>query len=271
MKLENEGSTKQDISGWVLKDGDGNMFTFPTGTELHAGKSLRVYTNTTGDYHFGSVQVWDDAGEEAQLLTAQGTVVQKFFYPEVTQSALLDVPVSSQAPYGNWGDPFGEACEETILIMIDHFYRGIGFDQTHVKNEILEIVDWENTHFGYNEDTSAEKIAESAHEIFSYPTRVSYEVSEEAIKQEIAQGYPVILSVSGRDLHNPHFKNAGPLYHVVLIVGFNEDYFITHDPGTSYGKNYQYSIDSLLAANHDLTHPEENIRSGPPAYVVIEP
>jgi hypothetical protein len=38
----------------------------------------------------------------------------------------LDVPFTSQAPAGNWLEPWQNACEETSVIMVTNFFKGDG-------------------------------------------------------------------------------------------------------------------------------------------------
>ncbi len=57
---------------------------------------------------------------------------------------------------------------------------------------------------------------------------------------------------------------------MILIIGYDEDEFITHDPGTMYGSQYHYNQDVLYNAIHDLTDPETDIASGEKAIVVVD-
>jgi hypothetical protein len=67
----------------------------------------------------------------------------------------------------------------------------------------------------------------------------------------------IILPTADRALRNPNFTGLGPLYHFILVKGWDEtgwlnNYFITNDPGTRKGENYKYKYDILLNAIHDL-------------------
>ena len=54
------------------------------------------------------------------------------------------------------------------------------------------------------------------------------------ITKELSEGRIVIVPTAGRLLKNPHFTASGPLYHMLVIKGFDDakHTFITNDPGT---------------------------------------
>lgn len=191
--------------------------------------------------------------------------------PEPEPPLILSVPFTAQAPHGNWSAPYNEACEESILVMLDHYFRGQPLSLDQANHEILELVDWQNTNFGYYEDTGVEKTAEMIEGNYNWDYRISRNVSKESIKAELQKGNPVLLPLSGRDLGNPYFRGGGPIYHMLVVIGFHEDRFITNEPGTRNGAMYQYQMDTLVNAVHDLTDPESAIRTGEPAMLIIEP
>ena len=41
---------------------------------------------------------------------------------------------------------------------------------------------------------------------------------------------------------------------MLVITGFTEDTFITNDPGTKHGLNYEYSYETLKAATGNWVH-----------------
>ncbi|EKD78323.1 MAG: hypothetical protein ACD_41C00368G0007 [uncultured bacterium] len=184
-------------------------------------------------------------------------------------SVLLSVPFTTQAPYGYWGSPYNEACEEAILVMLKHYYANTSLSADTANTEILDIVNWEQATYGYHEDTAAAVTAQTAQDYLGLSSDVSSDVSTSSIKRAVSKGHPVIVPVYGKALNNPHYKNGGPYYHMILIVGYNTTSFITHDPGTRYGEHYSYEQTNLMNAIHDLTDPESNVATGSPAMVIM--
>jgi len=84
---------------------------------------------------------------------------------------------------------------------------------------------------------------------------------KENIKEEILRWRPVILPVSGKRLQNPYFSGGGPLYHMVLVIGYDnsDNTFVTHEPGTRYGREYRYDQDLLYDAIADWDHETEGL------------
>jgi len=169
----------------------------------------------------------------------------------------INVPFTVQAPDG-WYSPFDEACEEAATVMLDNYYKG----NDHIANpkeEILDIVEIENELWGYNKDTNAHQITHIINNYFAFEADTKINPSLIAIKNEIDNNQPVLVPVYGRGLDNPNFRGAGPLYHVVILKGYNDDtqQFITNEPGTSHGHDWQYGYDEMMDAVHDLNYGDQ--------------
>ena len=54
---------------------------------------------------------------------------------------------------------------------------------------------------------------------------------------------------------------------MLVLTGYDEDEFITNEPGTKNGAGYRYSIDVIMNAMHDLHRPLEEGRK---AVLVVE-
>lgn len=172
----------------------------------------------------------------------------------VRASISLDVPFSIQIPNGKWIPPFKDACEETSLLMVEAFYRHTVFkDKKDTVKKILSMVELENNVFGFNEDTNAVVMTRIINDFLPFEARVVEQPSIQMIKDEVDSGRLVLVPANGRLLPNPYFKSPGPLYHVVVIVGYDDarKEFITNDPATRHGKNFRYSFDTLMRANAD--------------------
>jgi large subunit ribosomal protein L4 len=83
IELHNTNDFPADITGYVLRDKNDHdqTFTFPEGAELHAGGKLTVFTAPGHRYSFESKRpIWNDKGDEAELLDASGKVVSTYSY-----------------------------------------------------------------------------------------------------------------------------------------------------------------------------------------------
>ena len=195
------------------------------------------------------------------------TSTQSFSLPE---SYEINVPFITQAPFRSWReDPFNHTCEEASILMVDYYLRDISqVDENITKKQLLDLVDFEMKHYGFHEDTSVEQTAKLIEDYYGYKTKVSYNISIENIKNEIAAGNPVILPTAGRLLQNENFTPPGPLYHMLVIKGYNETELITQDPGTyRTGESRHYLNDVIENAIHDWNNGD--VLNGDSAMIVV--
>lgn len=190
--------------------------------------------------------------------------------PSSSPKALrIAVPFLVQAPFANWDPLHEEACEEASLIMVQRFLaKQKSVTPEEAETEIQALVAW-MTAQGYGYDVTATELLEVARQYYGLDGRVETDVTENRIKELLRQGYPVILPIAGRLLGNPYFSGEGPLFHVLVIVGYDGYEAITHDPGTRRGEHYRYDFDVLLHAAHDWTGVKEKIASGPKRMLVL--
>ena len=167
----------------------------------------------------------------------------------------LAVPFASQAPFGDWSMPYGEACEEASLIMTDFYLRDASLTKQQMKDMIDQMVAWQIKEWGGHMDLSAAKTIELAKQFNpSYRYQIISNLTADKIRDQLRAGFPVIVPAAGRELHNPNFKQPGPIYHMLVIKGFTKDgKFITNDPGTRNGADYVYTEEVLMSAIHDWT------------------
>lgn len=165
---------------------------------------------------------------------------------------ILPVPFTVQAPYANWDLPYQEACEEASMIMLVDFVLGrkdLRLPPAEADDRILELVQWEANN-GYTIDITVAEVVEVLQKRFNIKAAVR-PYSAEAVRQEISAGRPVILPAAGRLLGNPYFRTPGPLYHMLVVKGYEGDEFITNDPGTKRGENFRYHYSAFDKAVHD--------------------
>lgn len=172
---------------------------------------------------------------------------------EIPTKLILPVLFAQQAPFSNWNEAYQEACEEASMIMADRYFKNLPLNETIMKAEIDKLFDWQKTN-NYKVDLTANETVKILGDYFDLPAEVSRQVSIDRIKLELFKGNLVIVPVAGRELKNPNFKQPGPIYHMLVIKGYDGDNFITNEPGTRKGDGFKYPYQRLLEAVHDWDH-----------------
>jgi len=170
--------------------------------------------------------------------------------PEALPSkVLLDVPFTSQAPFGNWED-VGEqnGCEEASILMAVYWARGEMLTPETAQEEIKKISDYHLKNYGHFHDLSNADTLKLLNEYFNYSkARLAENITAEDIKRELSGGRVVIVPVNGVKLGNPYYAPPGPVNHKIVIIGYDDatGEFITHDSGTSRGEKFRYDYKTL--------------------------
>ncbi|MDP3985996.1 MAG: C39 family peptidase [Candidatus Veblenbacteria bacterium] len=164
------------------------------------------------------------------------------------------VPFTSQAPEGDWQEPWQNACEEASIVMVQNFYKDEDLTIEKAREQILAVFQLKKETAPASQDESLERVAEIINSgDLIWQARVVTEPSLAMIKAELAANHPIIAPVYAPLLNNPNYTSPGPLYHVIVITGYDDasGEFITNDPGTDMGKDNRYPYEVLLAAVHD--------------------
>ncbi|MBI5421773.1 C39 family peptidase [Candidatus Peregrinibacteria bacterium] len=182
----------------------------------------------------------------------------------------LAVPFYPQAPDGNWDAPWQEACEEASSVQAVYYATGKALTKDQFRAEILALVDWENNTFGSYEHTTVEQTARMIREALGFS---DFEIVEnptvDQLKGVLAKGSVVVAPFSGKDLKNPFYSNGGPLYHMMVIRGFDSKNFIVNDVGTKRGENFIYPYARIMETMHDWN--DANIHLGAKRVIVLNP
>ncbi len=183
------------------------------------------------------------------------------------REVVLAVPYASQAPYGNWKAPWDEACEETSAAMIDAYYNlktELSIEET--KKFVEKILAWEKDNNISLEDTTAAKTAQFIAKNTSFQAKPKKNPSLKDIKNELADGRPVIGLVNMYKLYEE--RDDGDSYHVFVIIGYNDEKqtFIINDPART---KKEYSYTTLMNALHDF-NPQTKEADGTPTVLFTE-
>lgn len=194
---------------------------------------------------------------------------------EIPPRKIIKVPFSSQAPLGVWDARHEEACEETSLIMLKYYLDKKELTPETAENEIQKMIDFEIENYGSYEDTSIEKNIQLFKDFYGEPgngkrLEVVYDFKKEDLKKYLAAGEPVIVAAAGRELNNPYYTAPGPLYHNLVLVGYDGNTIISNDPGTKRGEGYKYNINTLYNAIHDFSGDLEKIDEGRKAMIILK-
>ncbi|MBU2025712.1 MAG: C39 family peptidase [Patescibacteria group bacterium] len=189
------------------------------------------------------------------------------------QKILNPAPFVPQAPFANWDQLHEEACEEAVIITAHYYLR----DQKNIskqkaEEEILKMIQYQEKNFNGHHDLDAEHIVKLAREFYNDQYQIKKEFTQNDIKKYLARKTIIIVPAAGRVLENPNFKQPGPLYHALVIIGYDEkkQQFITNDPGTRKGSEFRYSYKNLMQSIHDFPGKKEQILQGEKIIILVE-
>lgn len=134
-----------------------------------------------------------------------------------------------------------------------HYTSDPTFTPQEMEDTIRQLVAWE-TERGYQIDVTVAETQTILKDYFDIPARLERRVTADRLRYELAQGNVIIIPAAGRELGNPNFRNPGPIYHMLVIIGYDGDEFITHDVGTRKGREYRYDAEHLVSVIHDWDH-----------------
>jgi hypothetical protein len=180
-----------------------------------------------------------------------------------------------QSPEKNWDEPWQDACEEASLLTVDYYYKNITFvDPQTIKNDLLKILDFE-TQQSFTHDVNIDQMALVAQKYLSYSTKILKNPTVKEIKSYISQNVPIVVPANGKILYqeNKHFKEGGPYYHNLVILGYddNTQKFTVHDVGTQFGAYFKYSYPLLMESIHDFppSNQKEDIDQGDKKVLIL--
>lgn len=199
----------------------------------------------------------EHGGEQQEVIADTGLPVQ----------VNLAVPFTSQAPEGNWDQPWQDACEEAAILMLDAYYKQYDLSVLFSKNELQKMVDWE-TAKSWGGSISIERVQQATEHYIGSAGRIIENPTVEELKDLLASGHPILAVADGKTLQNPYFTNGGPVYHALIIRGYTPTHFITNDPGTRHGEAFQYTYDNLMSSLKDWNNGD--VKNGRAVVLVLE-
>lgn len=179
-----------------------------------------------------------------------------------------------QAPEKNWDQPWQDACEEAALLTVHYYYQQLEPDIQTIKNDILKMIDFENQQ-SFKYDMNLQEMEQVSQKYLGYSTKIIDNPTVNDIKEYLAKDIPVVIPASGKILYkeNKHFKEQGPYYHNLTILGYDDDQkkFIVHDVGTQFGAYFKYSYSLLMDSIHDFpdSRNKQDINTGDKKVLIL--
>lgn len=239
------------LSGLILLDADAN------------GEAYYIYPKDLKKYYLGrpadAFKIMRELGlgiTDTDLATITIGDITKPLILATSLTYLQNVSFTSQAPFGGWSDLRQEdGCEEASSFMAVEWARGKSFTKDQALKAILGSSDYTLKKYGeYRDISTQDTLNWIIKDYFNFNQAIrKTDVTLTDIITEIKNGHVVIAPMNGQALHNPNYVAPGPMHHMLLITGYdaNRKVFITNDPGTRRGANYEYAANLLYAAIRD--------------------
>jgi len=168
----------------------------------------------------------------------------------------MQIPFTTQAPFGIWDDLHNDACEEASVISGIYYLENKLLTPDLAETDIQALVNWQIKNFGGQYDLPVDKVSQMVDKFYSRKSDIYYDgdVTIAKIKELLASNHPIIMPLAGRDLKNPFYRAPGPVYHMIVIRGYDDasKQFIVNDVGTKHGENYNYDYQKLFNAIYDM-------------------
>jgi len=205
-----------------------------------------------------SYQLWlGPEGVETHAKVFAPRITDKEIIQNFPEKAYLDVPYTVQAPYAKWDVYDEEACEEAALLMAHEYLEGNQYlngiiPQADAQTELRRMINYQVDRLNYEVTTDLfpDQLKASIESYWpGYTAKFFSNISAEQIKKEIAKGNPVVVPATAKILGNPwyHYQD----YHMLVVMGYEDDQFITNDPGTKRGEDWSYDQELLIKAIKD--------------------
>jgi hypothetical protein len=204
------------------------------------------------------------------------------FSGNVPAAVLLQVPFTTQAPLGNWGPKFyQESCEEAAAVMVHAYLAGNRnpvLEPRQADGELHALVQWQ-IDAGWGDglkDLTMPEIGEMMKRVYGFSYKVM-EASRDNIRQQLAQGRPIMVPVMTHALNNPNYPGdrdrynqpGATVYHIVVVKGYDPAGVTLNDPGIGRGQDNKISFDGLFFAIDDVRLRSPQVgQSGRPMLVV---
>jgi hypothetical protein len=210
-----------------------------------------ILAGITSVVFFGdrSEEIFNDLNQKKNelIIDYQNSKDEEIITPD---RVLIDVPFIPQAPTAKWSDPRQQdGCEEASILMAHLWLTGQTMTMQQAEQEIIAVSEYQKEKYGEYVDRSIVDTGKLFEEYYKHGNyEIRRKITAEDIKKELAQGNIVIIPTNGQILDNPNYTGAGPITHMLPIIGYEEanKEFITNDPGTRNGRHFKFKYDVVI-------------------------
>lgn len=195
----------------------------------------------------------EEVVEEDESLLDKMFAEDSVFVPEQAElpsTYEIELPFVSQAPYGEWDPLHEDACEEASMSLVYRHYNNLPINKETVEDDIQKNVAWQEER-GYGLSITAEEVKTILKQYFNLDSYILENPAIDDLKSELFNDNLIIVPCAGRVLANPYYSGEGPLYHMLVLTGYDRNEFITHDVGTRRGEDYKYKYDHFIDSIRD--------------------
>ena len=186
-----------------------------------------------------------------------------------TKYLIENFPFQSQAPLANWDELHNEACEEASLALDYYYLNHKELTSAEMDKQILALVAFQEKAGAKQQNLPVAEALKLAQNFYKIDGQVVADATIADMKQEISQNHPVIVPTAGRLLGNPNFRRPGPVYHMLVVIGYDQSDIIVQDVGTHNGDHYRYNQKIFANAWHDWTGSDSTMEQGEKNFLVL--
>src|SRR4030042_307057 len=242
------------------------FFTFPRKNANHAPENIGVTRDELPKNQNFENPEGQPASEEKIAETPE---LEKNVPLEAPEKFLLDIPFYSQAPLSKWDAFHEDMCEEASVLNAGLYLEEKKLTKDQFEAELQKMQNVEKKGIGEWKSTTIAQTKKLVDIYFEgkVKSKIIENPAIDEIEAEIAAGRPVVVPLAGREIGNPNFTPPGPVYHMLVIKGYDPQNFITNDVGTRKGNSYTYKKEVIMKNIHDWN--EKDIHLGGKGVLVL--
>lgn len=179
-----------------------------------------------------------------------------------SQFRLFSRPIRSKYFYNvkfisqvGWSEELTElGCEEAAILMARDFK---GQPSKNPKLEMDKLITYQVNNYGGHNQIGPKNIAEILKKINNIDSKTVEVKSASELKGYMAEEQIVIVPAIAKHLRNHLYKEKG--YHMIVLIGFDNNGFFAHDPGTGSGNQFYYSDQRIINSISNIENGKKEV------------